>query len=218
MDESDRWYEQMHGHIEELDDMLIKLHSIVDQLVSYRRELSQSSDSLSKSLSMIASCEENTSLARTLSKLSETHENLSVVQKHEADTDGQVLSESLQEHLHMTQVLKELFFERVKAWQHWQTQRQHLAKKREMKARHDLAGRSDKTAVVVKAEVLEQEQKVDQMEKEFNEMSKTIRREYVRLCKERRYDLRQAFIDYFENLLESETRVSRYGSFRCSLD
>lgn len=104
MDENDRWFEQMHGHIEELDEMLIRLHSIVDQLTSYRRELSQASDSLSKSLSMVASCEENTSLSRTLSKLAETHENLSVVQKHEADTDGQILAEAIQEHLHMTHV------------------------------------------------------------------------------------------------------------------
>lgn len=74
--------------------------------VSYRRELSQSSDALSKSLSMIASCEENTALARTLSKLAETHENLSVVQKHETDMDSQLLAEVITEHLQLTQVCK----------------------------------------------------------------------------------------------------------------
>ncbi|CAD5207016.1 unnamed protein product [Bursaphelenchus okinawaensis] len=203
MDENDRWFEQMHGNVEELDDMLVRLYSIVDQLGSYRKELSQSSDSLSKSLSMIASCEENTALARTLSKLAETKENLSVVQRHEADTDSQILAESIQEHLHMTQVLKELFFERVKAWQNWQTLRQNLAKKRELKARFDLAGRPDR-ANVAKAEVEDCEQKVDKMEQEFQEMSKTIRREYIRLCKERRTDLKTAFVSYLEALIESE--------------
>ncbi|CAD5210927.1 unnamed protein product [Bursaphelenchus xylophilus] len=206
MDENDRWFEQMHGNVEELDDMLVRLHSIVDQLGSFRRELSQSSDSLSKSLSMIASCEENTALARTLSKLAETKENLSVVQKHEADTDSQILAEAIQEHLHMTQVLKELFFERVKAWQNWQTLRQNLAKKRELKARFDLAGRSDR-ANVAKAEVEACEQRVDEMEQDFQEMSKTIRREYIRLCKERRTDLKQAFIAYLEALVESEQHI-----------
>jgi sorting nexin-1/2 len=149
-----------------LEDALQRLQGSVESLVSYRRELSQSSDALSKSLSMIASCEENTALARTLSKLAETHENLSVVQKHECEQDTQLLSEVLNEHLQLTQVLKELFYERVKAWQQWQTHHQNLAKKREIKARFDLAGNAER-ARQVKTEVEECEQRVDGMEKEF---------------------------------------------------
>lgn len=170
MDENDRWFEQAHGHIEELEDALQRLQGSVESLVAYRRELFQSSDALSKSLSMIASCEENTALARTLSKLAETHENLSVVQKHESDQDAQLLSEVLNEHLQLTQVLKELFYERVKAWQNWQTHHQNLGKKREIKARFDLSGNTER-ARQVKAEVDECEQRVDGMEKEFLQVS-----------------------------------------------
>ena len=79
---------------------------------------------------MVSSCEEHTALARTLSKLAETHESLSVVHKHEADMDSQLLAEVLNEHLQLTQVnerllvlvaagrlqvVKELFYERVKS-------------------------------------------------------------------------------------------------------
>lgn len=120
--------------------MLVRLNNTIDQLVSQRRELSVSDEQLSKSLSMLASCEENTALARTLSKylalsshkkprcshgnlrLAEAHENISMVEKHEGEVDYQQLAEPLQEQLHLTTVLKEVLYERVKAWQNWQNQ------------------------------------------------------------------------------------------------
>ncbi|KAI6183211.1 Sorting nexin-2 [Aphelenchoides bicaudatus] len=203
---TDRWFEQAHGHIEELEDVLQRLQSSVDALVSYRRELSQSSEALSKALSMNASCEENTALSRTLSKLSETHENLSVIQKHESEQDSQLLAEVLTEHLQLTQVLKELFYERVKTWQQWQTQHQTLVKKRESKARFDLGGNAEK-ARQAKSEVEDSEQRVDAMEKEFLQMSKLVRSEYSRISAERCLDIKNAFIERLESLAESEQQI-----------
>jgi len=203
---NDRWFEQAHGHIEELEEALQRLQSSVDTLVSNRRELSHSTDSFSKSLSMIASCEENTALARTLSKLAETHESLSVVQKHEADMDSQLLAEVLHEHLQLTQILKELFFERVKTYGQWQSNQQILVKKRETKARFDLAGNSER-AKQAKAEVDEQEQHVDKLEKEFLDMSQLIRSEFSHVSSERRHDLKNAFLELLESLAESEQQI-----------
>lgn len=82
----------------------------------------------------------------------------------------------------LTGALKELFFERVKAWQNWQNQVQTLSKKREAKTRNELAGRTDR-ANHYKDELVECEQKVDLMEKEFQQMSKVIRGEFARSCK-----------------------------------
>ena len=36
MDENDRWFEQAHGYVEELEEMLTRLQTSVDSLVSYR--------------------------------------------------------------------------------------------------------------------------------------------------------------------------------------
>ncbi|KAI6238425.1 Sorting nexin-2 [Aphelenchoides fujianensis] len=205
MDENDRWFEHVHGHIEELEEMLTRLQASGDGLTGNRRELAAATDQLSKALQMIASCEENTALARTLSKLAETHENLAVIHKHEADMDAQ-LTEVVHEHVQLAQVLKELFYERVKTWQNWQTNQQSLTKKRETKARFDLAGNAER-ARQMKAEVDEQEQRVDDMEKNFQSMSKLIRSEYAHVSDERRKDLKAAFIDRLESLAESEQQV-----------
>lgn len=95
MDENDRWFEQANSQVEELDDMLIRLQNSVENLVSYRRDLSAADEHLCKSLSMLASCEESTALARVLSKLSDTHENLALVERHESDLDSQLFAEPL---------------------------------------------------------------------------------------------------------------------------
>ncbi|KAI1712090.1 PX domain-containing protein [Ditylenchus destructor] len=209
MDENDRWFEQANSQVEELDEMLVRLHTAIDHLVLTRRELSLSDDQLSKALSMLASCEENTALARTLSKLAETHENLAIAERHEAEQDSQQLAEPIQEQLQLTTVLKEVFYERVKNWQTWQTQQQSLTRKREIKTRMDLAGKGDKAAQF-NEEVKEAENKADQMEKEFLAMSKIIRDEYDRYCKQRREDIKHALIEYLESMIESETRVHEY--------
>jgi sorting nexin-1/2 len=156
---------------------------------------------------MIASCEENTGLARTLSKLAETHESLSVVEKHEADMDSQLLLEVLQEHLQLTQVLKELFHARVKTWQQRQTAQQSLTKKRENKARYDLSGNTDRSQQS-KADLDDHQQRLDVMEKEFIKMSEMIRSEFAHVSKERRRDIKEAFIDRLESLAESEQQVA----------
>jgi sorting nexin-1/2 len=44
--------------------------------------------------------------------------------------------------------IQDVFYERVKTWQNWQLAQQNLAKKREIKARYDLAGRSDRSAAM----------------------------------------------------------------------
>lgn len=99
-----------------------------------------------------------------------------------------------------------MFFERVKSWQNWQNQQQQLTKKRELKTRMDLAG---KNATQCAEELKECEARADQLEKDFLTMSRVIREEYDRYCKQRRQDIKNALIAYLESLLESEQRVSK---------
>lgn len=112
-----------------------------------------------------------------------------------------------QEQLQLTNVLKEVFFERVKSWQNWQNQQQMLTKKREVKTRMDLAGRSDK-ATVYAEELKDCENRADQLERDFLTMSRVIREEYDRYCRQRREDIKNALINHLESLLEGEQRVS----------
>ena len=96
MDENDRWFEQVHSQVDELDELWSRLMNSIDSLVVTRRDLTAADEQLSKGLSMLASCEENTSLARILSKLAETHESLAMIEKHMYEQDSAILLESVQ--------------------------------------------------------------------------------------------------------------------------
>ena len=89
-------FEQVHSQVEELEELLTRLQTHMDDLVSYRRELTTADEQLSKTIFLLASLEENTDLAKMLSRLAETHERLSVVEKHESEQDAQQLVESFQ--------------------------------------------------------------------------------------------------------------------------
>uniref|UniRef100_A0A183U5K4 Vps5 domain-containing protein n=1 Tax=Toxocara canis TaxID=6265 RepID=A0A183U5K4_TOXCA len=102
-----------------------------------------------------------------------------------------------------------LFFERVKIWQNWQAAQQNLSKKKELKARYELAGRADR-ANQAKDEVTNAERRVDEVEREFAEVSKVIRGEYERCFGERRVDLHRMFVQYVEALLGTQTKLLQY--------
>lgn len=92
-----------------MDDMeqnLSKLLRAVESLSSYRRELISGTDSFSKALSMLSSCEENTSLARCLSHLTETYENIDQLHGMQSDKDCALLAEGISEQLQVIYTLK----------------------------------------------------------------------------------------------------------------
>lgn len=136
-------------------------------------ELSSATEAFCKTLSMLAACEENTSLSRALSSLVETEEKVGSAQQDQAEKDFFIFTEVVKDYITLIGAVKvrlrfsssvsfllllsvsvddravsfrlqEVFHERVKIWQNWQTAQQTLVKKREIKTRHELAGKSDK--------------------------------------------------------------------------
>ncbi|TKR93776.1 hypothetical protein L596_008173 [Steinernema carpocapsae] len=209
MDESDTWFEQAQTETEEFEELMTRMLAIVDGLVQQRRELSVNHDALSKSMSLLASCEENTSLARALSHLTETHENIALLQRIQTDKDTMILSETLHEHMTMIAALKDVLNERVKIWHKWQQAQQNLTKKREMKARFELSGRNDRAAQV-REELTACERNVDDAEKEFKDVSAVIRVEYERFHKIRKQELCDMMIAFMESLAETEEKVLKH--------
>ncbi|VDM57492.1 unnamed protein product [Angiostrongylus costaricensis] len=206
MEEGDRWFEQTQSHVEELDESLRKLLHLSETLTSTRRELAIAQESMSKGLSMLASCEESTALARALSHLTETEENAAALWSKQSEMDSVRFTECLSEYVGLVGSLKELFAERVRVWQNWQSAQQSLARKREQKARLELSGRNDR-ASSLKDEMDEAVRRMDQLEAEFGDLSKHTREEIGRFEVQRRRDMRQIFIEYLESLIQTHTEM-----------
>ncbi|CAD6189103.1 unnamed protein product [Caenorhabditis auriculariae] len=206
MEEGDRWFEQAQSQVEELDESLRKFHQFSESLASSRKEYSICEEKLSKAMSMLASCEESTSLARALSHFTDTLEHASLLWARQAEADTAKLAESIGEYVSLIGSLKEVFEERVKAWQTWQNAQQTLTKKREQKARLELSGRNDR-AEQMRAEIEETINKMDQLESAFSDLSKSIREEVVRFETERKQDLKNIFIEYLETIVRTQTEI-----------
>lgn len=166
---------------------------------------------------MLAACEESTSLSRALSSLTDVTENVSAVYGKQAEVDNSKFSESIYEYIMLISALKDVFGERVRAWQQWQDAQQTLARKRDQKTKIDLsAGGRNERSDQLKGEIEDTVQKMDQLEQHFIELSKAIREEVARFDADRKQDMKKMLVEYMESMIHTHTEV-RFQQALCGL-
>ena len=69
-------------------------------------ELAANTGSLSRSVAMVGNTEENTSLSRALSQLAEIEEKIEQIHQDEADNDFYVMSELINDYIHLISAIK----------------------------------------------------------------------------------------------------------------
>ncbi|KAG8175510.1 hypothetical protein JTE90_009144 [Oedothorax gibbosus] len=209
MDESDPWFEEKQHQIENLDQQLRKLHASVESLVLHRKELSSNTGAFAKSAAMLGNCEEHTALSRALSQLAEVEEKVEQLHNQQAGQDFFLLAELLKDYIALIGAVKDVFHQRVKVYQTWQHAQQVLTKKRELKAKLELAAKQDKVPQA-KEEVIEWEAKSERGQEEFENISKMIRKEVERFEKSRVYDFKVSIVKYMESLLETQQQLIKH--------
>ncbi|CAE1225179.1 SNX1_2 [Acanthosepion pharaonis] len=209
MDETDEWFEEKQQQIESLDTQLQKLHRSVEALVQHRRELSMTTGQFAKSAAMLGNAEEHTALSRALSQLAETEEKVEQLHKEQADEDYYVISELLKDYINMIQSVKEVFHERVKCYRNWKDAEVMLARKRENKARLEMAHKTDKVPQA-QQEITEWEQKVEKGQEDFEKISDMIRKEVKRFEVCRVTDFKTVVISYLEHLMETQQKLIKH--------
>lgn len=209
MDETNPWFEEKQQQVDNLDQQLRKLHASVECLVLNRRELSIATATFAKSAAMLSNCEEHTALSRALSQLAEVEEKIDQLQQEQANQDFFVFSELLKDYIALIGAIKDVFHQRVKVYQTWQHAQQMLTKKREQKAKLELAGKSDKVPQA-RDEVIEWEAKVERGEEEFEKISKMIRKEMERFEYNRVHDFKNTIVQYMETLMNTQQQLIKY--------
>ncbi|KAK4317227.1 hypothetical protein Pmani_011671 [Petrolisthes manimaculis] len=206
MDESDQWFEEKTQQVESLDAQLRKLHSAMEGLVWYRRELATNTAAFAKSCAVLSSVEEHSSLSRALHQLSESTERTHTIHHAQGDADFYILSENTKDYIQLIAAVKDVFHERVKTFQTWQHSQATLAKKREAKAKAELAGRMDKVQQA-QEEVAEWEGKVERSQEEFERISKAIKKEMEQFDVVRVQDFKDMVVKYLEALMTSQQQI-----------
>ncbi|XP_033750332.1 sorting nexin-2-like isoform X2 [Pecten maximus] len=206
MEEADEWFEEKQQQVECLDTQLRKLHSSMESVVNHRKDLSNSTAAFAKSAAMLGNAEEHTALSRALSQLADTEERIEQIQREQADHDFFVMAELLKDYIALLGAVKEVFHERVKSYKNWKDAEATLTKKRENKAKLELANKTDKISQA-KQEISEWELKVEKGKDDFEKMSAMIRKEVARFDRKRVEDFKSSIIKYLEYLMENQQRV-----------
>uniref|UniRef100_A0A3B4BFH2 Sorting nexin-2 n=1 Tax=Periophthalmus magnuspinnatus TaxID=409849 RepID=A0A3B4BFH2_9GOBI len=179
MNESDTWFEEKQQHFENLDLQLRKLHGSIESLVCHRKELSLNTSQFARSAAMLGNSEDHTALSRALSQLAEVEEKMEALHNEQANSDFTLLSELIGDYVRLLAAVKGVFEHRMKTWQRWQDTQMLLQKKREAEAKLQFTNKPDKLQQA-KDEIKELELKVSQGERDFEQISKTIRKEVTR--------------------------------------
>ncbi|XP_068559166.1 sorting nexin-2 [Cebidichthys violaceus] len=209
MNESDAWFEEKQQHFENLDVQLRKLHASVESLVCHRKELSVNTALFAKSAAMLGNSEDHTALSRALSQLAEVEEKIDQLHQDQANADFYFFSELLGDYVRLITAVKGVFDHRMKTWQKWQDTQMLLQKKREAEAKLVFNNKPDKLQQA-KDEIKELELKVQQGERDFEQISKTIRKEVSRFEKERVKDFKTIIIKYLESLVQTQQQLIKY--------
>uniref|UniRef100_A0AAQ5X9H8 Sorting nexin-2 n=1 Tax=Amphiprion ocellaris TaxID=80972 RepID=A0AAQ5X9H8_AMPOC len=207
MNESDAWFEEKQQHFENLDVQLRKLHASVESLVCHRKELSVNTAQFAKSAAMLGNSEDHTALSRALSQLAEVEEKIDQLHQDQANGDFYLFSELLGDYVRLLTAVKGVFEHRMKTWQKWQDSQMLLQKKREAEAKLQFTNKPDKLQQA-KDEIKELEGKVQQGERDFEQISKTIRKEVSRFEKERVKDFKTIIVKYLESLVLTQQQVN----------
>ncbi|XP_058491619.1 sorting nexin-2 isoform X2 [Solea solea] len=209
MNESDAWFEEKQQHFENLDFQLRKLHASVESLVCHRKELSVNTAQFAKSAAMLGNSEDHTALSRALSQLAEVEEKIDQLHQDQANADFYLFSELLGDYVRLITAVKGVFDHRMKTWQKWQDSQMLLQKKREAEAKLQFNNKPDKLQQA-KDEIKELDAKVQQGERDFEQISKTIRKEVSRFEKERVKDFKTIIIKYLESLVQTQQQMIKY--------
>ncbi|KAM6944896.1 sorting nexin-2 [Lycodopsis pacificus] len=209
MNESDAWFEEKQQHFENLDVQLRKLHASVESLVCHRKELSVNTAQFAKSAAMLGNSEDHTALSRALSQLAEVEEKIDQLHQDQANADFYFFSELLGDYVRLITAVKGVFDHRMKTWQKWQDTQLLLQKKREAEAKLVFNNKPDKLQQA-KDEIKELELKVQLGERDFEQISKTIRKEVSRFEKERVKDFKTIIIKYLESLVQTQQQLIKY--------
>ncbi|XP_013885191.1 sorting nexin-2 [Austrofundulus limnaeus] len=209
MNEEDAWFEEKQQHFENLDVQLRKLHASVESLVCHRKELSVNTAQFAKSAAMLGNSEDHTALSRALSQLAEVEEKIDQLHQDQANADFYLFSELLGDYVRLITAVKGVFDHRMKTWQKWQDSQMLLQKKREAEAKLQFNNKPDKLQQA-KDEIKELEGKVQQGERDFEQISKTIRKEVSRFERERVKDFKCIIIKYLESLVQTQQQLIKY--------
>ncbi|XP_026763121.2 sorting nexin-2 [Galleria mellonella] len=174
-----------------------------------RRELAARAHDAARAAAALSGADPHAPLSRALSHTADLHEKIEQLRIEQSNTDFYVLSEHIKDYLGLIGAIKDVFHERVKVFQNWQHAQMQLTKRRENKAKAELANRPEKIEQASN-EIIEWEAKVERGQQEFDTISRVIKKELERWDEVRLSELRATILRYLEEHMKHQAQAIRY--------
>jgi len=207
LEETDDWFEEKTNTIEQLENQLRKLHQATEALVWYRKDLGYATNNVSKSLAVLSGSEENSGLSAAIAQLSSVQEKIASIHQEQANVEFFELSELMKDYLGLVGAVKNVFNERVKAWQSWQHTTARLTKKREARVKAEL-GQKMEAIATLRQEIADLEREQDMAQENFDRISRLIRKEVEAFDFKKAEDFKKTIIKYLETMLSAQEQIS----------
>jgi sorting nexin-1/2 len=144
MEESDSWFDEKSRQVDNLYQQFSKLHSTIEIMYSWRKDLSSSTKEFSKSAAILANSEEQLNLSRALSQLGEIYEKIDVIYSDQANKDYFIFGELVKDYVGLFEGIREVLQQRIKIFWNWKKAEDTLRLKKEAKAKLEAANKQDK--------------------------------------------------------------------------
>lgn len=203
MEETDQWFEEKSHQIDVLHLQYKKMHSIVEMLYGYRKDLVISTRDFSKCTAILSNSEEQLSLSRALSQLGENYEKIEQLHLDQSNVDYFTFVELLKDYVCLYENIKEVFHQRVKCYVDWQRAEHTLKAKEEHRIKLETSKKLDKVPAAA-AEIEEWTHKVEKSKEEFELISKSIKEEMKRFDVNRAKEFKVELTKYLQSLLANQ--------------
>merc|ERR1711862_703713 len=122
--------------------------------------------------------------------------------------DFYYLSELIKDYIGFVGAVKDVFAERVKAWQAFQTLSMNLNKKREAKVKAELAQRMDKISIL-RQEIADLERQQEMAKDNFDRISRQIKKEVEMFDVRKANDFKKSIVKYLEYMLKAQEKKKK---------
>ncbi|KAG0173501.1 Vacuolar protein sorting-associated protein 5 [Apophysomyces sp. BC1021] len=211
--EVDEWFATKKNQLDGLEAQLKALLKSVESVVKQRKELGAATADFGETMFPLASAELNRNLSTHLTLLSDVQKKLKELHEEQARYDILTLEHTIDEYIRIIGSIRRrrvqlAFGARMKAYQTFQQAESELQKRRAFceRLKAQSRGKNDKLTTVHQ-EINEMTLRVDDLQKEYEDISQLIRNELDRFDKEKVEDFRDSVEQFLCSMVEHQKQV-----------
>ncbi|KAI8342563.1 Vps5 C terminal like-domain-containing protein, partial [Chlamydoabsidia padenii] len=206
--ENDDWFGSKKSELDALETQLKTLLKSVEGVVKQRKELGGAISDFGESMFPLASAELNRNLSTHLTVLGDIQKQLKQLHEEQARYDVLTLEHTIDEYIRIIGSIRLSFNARIRTYQAYQQVESELQKK--VAIHEKLKGQQkikSERVTATQLEIVEMQEKVEELEREYQDISRLIKNELDRFDQEKVVDFKKSVEAFLCSMIEHQKKV-----------